>query len=401
MINSDFRITHLLKLYLQKQASHEEISELLDLLELSSEEEISGVLEQYWDQLDTSAPFFEVSESEEIYKRIVQQKNNRSGFKPGFLMAWFSIAASVLFIAGGAYYLVSRHSRIAATTQAKAVLPHDALPGGQKAILTLGNGEVIDLDSANKGMVARRGNTQIVKNANGQINYQSGNAALNAQNIEINTVTTPRGGTYHVVLPDGSDVWLNAASSIKFPTAFTGQQRRVELSGEAYFEVAKNPAMPFIVKTNTEEVKVLGTHFNIMAYDDEQSLRTTLLEGAIVLSANNTNYTLRPGNQAVLNKGGGVKMIEDADIGESVAWKEGLFQFKDESIANILRQAARWYDLEVSYQGKVPLKRFTGKISRNIKLSEMLSMFKYAGINFDIEDRHITVLEQDNHKKEH
>ncbi|GAB3910960.1 FecR family protein [Mucilaginibacter boryungensis] len=398
MDNADFRVTYLLKLYLRKQASHEEIAELLDLLELSSVEEISGVLEEYWEQLDISASFFETPKSEEIYKRIIQQKNKPAGFKPGFLMAWFSIAASILFIAGGAYYLVSRHAPVATAVQAKVVLAHDALPGSEKAILTLGNGETIDLDSASKGMVTLRGNIQIVKKDDGQINYQPANTALQKQKIEINTVTTPRGGTYHIVLPDGSNVWLNAASQIKFPTAFIGPQRRIELNGEAYFEVAKNPAMPFIVKVNAEEVKVLGTHFNIMAYDDEQSLRTTLLEGAVMLTTRNISYTLHPGNQAVLAKDGNLKMIENADIGASIAWKEGLFQFKDENIANILRQAARWYNLDVSYQGKVPLKQFTGKISRNIKLSEMLSMFKYAGINFDIEGNHITVLEPDNHK---
>jgi ferric-dicitrate binding protein FerR (iron transport regulator) len=192
-------------------------------------------------------------------------------------------------------------------------------------------------------------------------------------------------------LPDGTKVWLNSASSLRFPTRFTGVSRQVEITGEAYFEVTKKPAMPFRVKTNRAEIEVLGTHFNVMAYDDESIMKTTLLEGAVNIKSGTFSARLKPGQQAQINTTGQNKVINDVDLDDETAWKNGIFQFRDAEIDVILRQAARWYDVDVSYKSKVPAKEFTGRISRNVKASELLNMLKYAGINLGIEGKNIIV----------
>jgi ferric-dicitrate binding protein FerR (iron transport regulator) len=212
-----------------------------------------------------------------------------------------------------------------------------------------------------------------------------------SDNSALNTITTPRGGQYQVVLPDGSKVWLNAASSIEFPTSFTGNTRNVSITGEAYFEVAKNAAKPFLVKTNRAVIEVLGTHFNVMAYDDEAEMKTTLLEGAVKVKSGSTSNYLRHGQQAVLNATGQTRVLDDVDVDDATAWKNGIFQFNDAGIEVIMRQASRWYDVNVSYEGQIPVKQFTGRISRKVKASELLNMLAYTGVKFRIEGKNIIV----------
>jgi transmembrane sensor len=261
-------------------------------------------------------------------------------------------------------------------------------PGGNKAVLTLANGSTIVLDSAHNGVLAKQGNSIINKTGDGKLVYRASATADN-EVPQINTVTTPRGGQYHIVLPDGSDVWLNAASSISYPTIFNGKTRRVEITGEAYFEVTKNAAMPFIVKSPRAEVDVLGTHFNIMAYADEDVMKTTLLEGAVKIIANGSSGILKPGQQAVLNNKDELSINNDAD--DEIAWKNGLFQFRGADIRSIMRQAARWYNVDVVFEGKVPVKQYTGRISRNVKASALLNMLKYTGVNAIIEGNSIYI----------
>ena len=208
----------------------------------------------------------------------------------------------------------------------------------------------------------------------------------------MNRVSTPRGGQYQFVLNYGSKVWLNSESSLSFPAVFKGATREVEITGEAYFEVAKNTKMPFRVKVNNTVIEVLGTHFNVMAYDDEAAMKTTLLEGSVKISNKQFSNLLKPGQQAVLNQNGSFKISDTPDADDAVAWKAGIFQFRDAGIEAIMRQAARWYDVRVSFAGKIPAKEFTGRISRNVKASELMGMLKYMGVNFKIEDKHITVL---------
>lgn len=397
MNNINQRISYLFNLYYTQQATAEELQELFQLLkdQAISDQQLTELMQKEWENLNIRTDLFDKAKSEEILNKILNAEKNGGDNRPVksmYLAAWFKIAATVLVVLGiGSYFLI-RNKPTANNTLVKAQLPHDALPGENKAILTLANGSTVILDDKQNGLVAKQGNTLVIKSKDGQVGYKPADSVAAEAATAYNTISTPKGYQYQVVLSDGSKVWLNAASSLRFPTQFKGKERDVEITGEAYFEVAKNPDMPFIVKVNREEVKVLGTHFCIMAYDDERFLKTTLLEGSIKLTSAKTDNILKPGNQALLNQQGNVSIIENADVDEAVAWKNGLFQFKDENITGIMRQAARWYDLNVSYQGKIPTRQFTGKIPRNVKLSEMLSMFKYAGINFNIEGKNITVI---------
>ncbi|MEO5682461.1 MAG: FecR domain-containing protein [Chitinophagaceae bacterium] len=305
------------------------------------------------------------------------------------------VAAAVLFllVATTAIWIVTMKTPAGNLTLSgsKTILPqqNDLLPGGNKATLTLSNGSVISLDDAQTGKIALQGNTVINKSANGQLVYK----ALGSKHAEIvfNTLTTPRGGQFKLVLPDGSSVWLNAASSITYPASFTGDDRKVEIAGEAYFEIAHNPAKPFIVNVNGMEVKVLGTHFNINAYNDEAAIKTSLLQGSVMLHKGDNAVMLQPGQQAQLTADEKVKVVNDVDMDEVVAWKNGYFAFNRASLQSVMRQIARWYDVDISYEGKIPERLFGGKIDRNSNASEVLKILEESKVHFNIENKKITV----------
>jgi transmembrane sensor len=304
-------------------------------------------------------------------------------------------AAVILVAALGTYVYLNRRPK---TEVAKVVVPattpvqNDALPGGNKATLTLGNGQKIILDSAANGNLALQGKTKIVKTSDGQLAYTT---QSDVTNVYYNTVSTPKGGQYQLTLSDGTKIWMNAASVLRFPTAFTGKERLVELDGEAYFEVAKNALKPFIVKSkNGMIVQVLGTHFNMMAYADEQDAKTTLIEGSVKISNGSSVAMLKPGQQALTatgNAGTGIRVNKEADIAEAIAWKNGIFQFNDADLETVMRNIARWYDVDISYEGQLPDKRFTGRMSRNLKASELLSGIEFIGVHFKIEGKKIVV----------
>jgi ferric-dicitrate binding protein FerR (iron transport regulator) len=266
------------------------------------------------------------------------------------------------------------------------------LPGGNRALLTLANGSSIVLDSAADGILAQQGNTRIKKLNGGQIVYSV--PGMKPEAVFYNVLTTPRGGQYRLALPDGSQVWLNAASSIRYPTAFTGRERRVEITGEAYFEIAKNPQMPFYVKVNDMQVEVLGTHFNVMAYANEDAVRTTLLEGSVKVNRGSSTVFLKPGQQSALGEKGAVSVIDGADTEEAVAWKNGLFEFDNVSIETVLRQISRWYDVDVQYEGNTMPSHFGGQISRYSNLSQVLKILELSGIHFRIEGKRLIVLQR-------
>nr|WP_255487030.1 FecR family protein [Mucilaginibacter sp. SP1R1] len=302
------------------------------------------------------------------------------------------IAATVILLAafGIAAYYLKRTGKQPLTANNKTV-KHDVEPGNNKAILTLDNGTRVILDSARIGTLAKKGGISIKKTKDGQLIYavESDNTASVNEPGTHNTISTPRGGQYQVILPDGTKVWLNAASSLKFPTAFAGNQRRVELTGEGYFEVTKNAASPFIVTINNMQVKVLGTHFNIMGYGDEQAIKTTLLEGAVQLSSGGLSSFLKPGQQGIV-EGGGIQVI-DVDAEQAIAWKNGYFVFNRSSIQEIMKQLSRWYDTEVTYEGRIPDDEFVGKIERNVKLSQVLHILELNHVHFKIDNKKIIV----------
>jgi ferric-dicitrate binding protein FerR (iron transport regulator) len=301
------------------------------------------------------------------------------------------VAAAVIVLLVVGVWLGTMHRRQAAPVAATTdYLKNDVPPGGNKALLTLANGKTVVLDSLNNGTVALQGNTKVLKLNNGQLAYNR----INQGPVEevYNTLRTPVGGQYKIILPDGSKVWLNAASSIRFPTAFTGNERQVFIQGEAYFEVARNETKPFIVSVNDIEVKVIGTHFNIMAYGDEPAVETTLLEGAVEVTRGDAATMLRPGQQASIVHGGKISLMKDIDVHEATAWKDGLFQFNEAGVADIMRQIARWYNVEIIYADGIPPGHITGKIPRNTNLSKVLEMMQLSGIHCKIEGREVIVL---------
>jgi transmembrane sensor len=273
----------------------------------------------------------------------------------------------------------------------------DLQPGGNKATLTLADGSVIVLDSTRHGKIANQQNIVIKADEDGKIVYdEAGDETLPdspapAKTVAMNMLATPRGGQYQLVLPDGTKVWLNAASSLKYPAAFTGDERRVELTGEAYFEVSKDPSKPFYVKTASQTVAVLGTHFNINSYADETATKTTLLEGSVKVTGNNgQSVKIKPGEQAV-NIASAISIKENVDTDEAVAWKNGKFMFRNTDLQTIMRQLSRWYDVDVEYQGTMAQKHYMGRISRNVPVSQIFEILKTSGLNFTINGRKIIV----------
>ena len=311
-------------------------------------------------------------------------------------------AATVILIilSIGTYFMFSSKSpkqEIVKTAPTKPQLKNDIAPGGNKAVLILADGSTIVLDSASNGTISHQGNIKVQKLNNGLLAYTiNGQQVTESDEAFYNTISTPRGGQYQVTLADGTKVWLNAASSIRFPVLFKGKERKVEITGEAYFEVAKNKNMPFKVKANSSEIEVLGTHFNVNSYDDEASIKTTLLEGKVkvsvpAISGNQSSKFLLPGQQAGINKEGKINVIDNADTEEAVAWMNGHFQFKSADLKMILRQISRWYDADIEYKGNVNL-HFTGQLTRNENVSKVFKELALTGeVHFKIDGKKIIV----------
>lgn len=312
--------------------------------------------------------------------------------------SWFQLAMAacfLLFVAFTVFLVLSnpRHREITAQ-QEQTKTEADVAPGRTTAILTLADGKKIVLDTTADGRLAVQGAVNVQKQ-NGQITYS------NTENKEgavaaYNSITTAKGNLYSLVFADGSRVWLNAASSIRFPTFFSGRERRVELSGEGYFEVAKNPSMPFrvaIVSPSglSREVEVLGTQFNVNAYTDEPDVKTTLLEGRIKVKQADGEQTLAPGQQALLTPDR-ILVKKDVDVTAAVAWKEGFFFFHQTDFPTLMRQVARWYDIEVEFKGSGPKDDFSGKISRDVPLSNLIKVLQLNDVHLKMEGKKIVVL---------
>lgn len=306
-----------------------------------------------------------------------------------FMRKWGWAAASVILmlLAGTAIWIKDRgKTRMEAGATSAVTDQRDIRPGQDGAILKLEDGSVITLDSMSNGLIAKQNGANVTLQ-NGELAYNPTSEKVSRQSW--NTMYTPNGRQFRLVLPDGSKVWLNAGSSIRYPTSFNSSERSVEVTGELYFEVAKND-IPFKVNVNNEaEVRVLGTHFNINAYNDEPSIKTTLLEGSIKMSKNNASVILQPGQQAIVTQRISVKSA--VDVKQVVSWKNGAFDFSDATIKDIMRQLSRWYDVGVIYAGEIQNEKFAGQMGRNLNLSEALSALKDVGINSRLEGRNIVV----------
>lgn len=390
------RIELLLNAYLINTISNEELDEVNAMLkEPSNEDSINKFMEHYWKA-------HVIDESEEIeHKKIFHRILQREEFKKShatlpnvlriFRMAWLSSAAAVVVIIGVILLLFNIMEQRQNTGKKLIVANAQKIEGAsQKAMLTLADGSQIALKGSAKGTVARQHNVSLDQN-NGQLIY---NGNLNDQNqLQNNTMTTPKGGFYQLVLQDGTKVWLNAASSITYPVAFSGTERRVKISGEAYFEVAKNAKKPFYVESNGCEVKVLGTSFNVSAYADDDLVTTTLVEGAVKIRSGDNTAIMKPGQQSNISKSSSKIKINNVDTEQALAWKNGYFMFDKQDIRAVMKVIERWYDIEVIYSGNLQGKTFGGTISRSDDIHSLLGNIQLTdAIHFKIQGRRVTVM---------
>jgi transmembrane sensor len=360
----------LVQRYLDNTATQEELELFFHLLR-------EGKLDDHLDKI-SSAP--------QHATPVFPLKSAPAAGRPTYSLVRYSVAASLILFISAGIYLVLRKTGTTPSQDATAknITTPVAVPGTKKATLLLSDGRTIALDKADQTI--RDGNTEIVAKDNSlvyQANAQAGNS--------YNTITTPKGGEYQLTLPDGSVVWLNAESSLRYPVAFTGAERIVELKGEAYFEVAKNAAQPFIVQSKQAAVKVLGTHFNVMAYDDENYMKTSLEEGSVLVMKNGQQQVLKPGEGATIADGGNSIAVASADLTHDLAWKNGQFYFNKTELTTIMKQIARWYDLEIRYSGTVPQQRFVGRISRNTNLSDVLDLLRLSEVKFSMTGKTLIV----------
>ncbi|MBB6112539.1 FecR family protein [Mucilaginibacter lappiensis] len=321
-------------------------------------------------------------------------KNNITASKKSFKGYWIAAAAMLIFAVSLLWVIGNRaHNGSTEIVKNSSVgTKGPVIPGNNKATLTLSDGSNIDLTDSKKGLLSKQGSVAVGKSGEGEIVYNAKHGEAKSVVALYNIISTPRGGQYQVVLSDGTKVWLNAASSIKFPTVFTGHERKVELTGEAYFEVAKNKDMPFKVAVDHMSVEVLGTHFNVDAYKDEEVIKTTLLEGAVKLVTSDHQAYLKPGQQATLNQQQSFN-IRSVNTEEAIAWKNGYFIFNNENIQSIMRKVSRWYDVEVVYNGKVDERDFGGTVSRFDSVADVLKSLELTGtVHFKMEGRRIIVM---------
>lgn len=393
------RLQLLINKYLGNTSSADEEAELMQWYHTTNQHPVE------W-------PISHQGEPEEIKARMLGQlkaairSNSTQNVIPIYRKRSWQIAASLLILLGaGAWFVLNKPS----TNNTEPIVTAEAkttpiLPGGNKATLTLADGTTIVLDTAGNTTLAQQGATKIIKLNNGELAYKDASQKGTTASGLYNTIRTPNGGQYQVILPDGTRAWLNAASVLRFPITFTGNERKVQLSGEAYFDVAKNSDMPFRVITENEQnhelgrVEVLGTEFNVNAYNDEPTVKTTLVEGKVKVSI--ADSSLRP---VILTHGmqssfaqeqqrGRNIMVREVDTDDVTAWKNGLFNFNNADIKTVMRQLARWYDVEVVYEGSLPNEKFEGEIPRNSTLSEVFKILELSAVHFKVEGRKVTVM---------
>lgn len=394
------RFTELFHRFQQDALSEEELREFSAMLDNNED---SGLL-QAIAGLSEAAPV-SPSETGAIFSRVVNidkptvPLRRFSGSK-----IWRWAAAAVLIIGVSMAVVVSTNRHTSPSVATTNDIP---APRQSKATITLAGGQTVSLDSLSQGLLAQQGNMKLVKLANGQIAYQAASGEV-MKEMQFNTLSNPRGSkVIDIQLSDGSHVWLNAGSSVTYPIAFIGKERKVSITGEAYFEVAHDKSKPFYVINGSMEVKVLGTHFNVNAYDDESDIKVTLLEGSVSIAhhaepndseSRKGSVILKPGQQGIipilssdqqLNK---VHIIPNIDLDAVMAWKNGLFQFDRAPLDAVLKQLSRWYDVEVVYEKGVPDIKLWGDMKRDLTLVQVLRGLGKIGVNYKIEGKKLIVL---------
>lgn len=403
----DKRLEHLFKLYYQKKASDSERGELINFLENDLYQEqikdlISNLIKD--DSKDNTLPqevssdiltsIFQTTRNEEVDNNVAESTDQPRAERYHVVNNWrYWLAAAVIsgFAVLGGYSLIPSHRE---TPPLQNFVGKDLPPGNDRAQLALWDGRIVELGD---GV-----DSKVPQNSGIKINILEGEIISDkkSHSVGYNTLSTPLGGQYKVILPDGSKAWLNSGSSIRFPTAFTGGKRTVAMSGEVYFEIQRNKQMPFTVQLSDKkvnggnmEVTVLGTHFNISSYADEPSIKTTLVEGAVEIKRGDVKKVLLPGEQARVSHGANKSaiLIKTVDTQGVVAWKEGRFEFNG-NVQEIMRQIARWYNVQVRYEGNTDQKAFTGAISRKNNISDVLKMLELTGeVQFVVDNGTIVV----------
>ncbi len=400
-MNKD-KIRHLFYKYFNDLTTDEENRELARLLQQNNlEDDIKQLMEEAWDAFHPHHKIFPDEISEEMLSRILgEEEKAGQRFFPGVLSFFRKSAAAAIVLIAAAGGLLLYYSRSdnslasdSADTAASAASP-DIMPGSNKAFLTLSDGRNIILDHASPGLLTTQGGTRIIKEEGDRLAYET--TSHEDETVSgSNTLRTPRGGQYHLVLPDGTKAWLNAASSIVYPVRFTGNRRQVRIEGEVYFEVAKqlkgNEKVPFFVTAGDVSVEVLGTQFNINAYSDEVAIKTTLLEGAVKVTTSKSSSLLNPGHEARVAAKSAEILISKANTDQAVAWKNGYFQFQQAGLQEIMRQLSKWYDVDVVYEGKPFEKKFTGEIPRSATLLQVLEILELNQIQLRIVDKQVII----------
>lgn len=386
--NKEFR--ELMNQFVSGEITPEGKAMLLSMLDNPQySEELNTILRENYDSVEI--PSINSEETEKFIKELREKMNASSKTKESSVLELFNwrkiaVAASILVAIGiGTFVLFQKsdQSPLVVTSNGSS----DKEPGKTGAILTLSNGSKIILDSVGNGLLANQNNT-VVSKKNGGVVYTAGSGAQ----IVYNTMTTPRARQYNLELSDGTKVWLNASSSITFPTSFAANERKVILTGEAYFEVAKDKKRPFRVSVNDMQVNVLGTHFNVNAYSDEDVVNTTLLEGSVLLTEKNKKVLLKPGQQAQAEKSGAVVVKDNVNLEEVMGWKNGVFYFENANLQAVLRQVSRWYDVDVVFEKGVPTRTFEGEIQRNLQLSQVLKILEKNKVHFKIDGKILRVM---------
>jgi transmembrane sensor len=386
------RLHQLFEGWLHNQLSAREQAEWMELLVDPKLESVrQQIIENYYDQLPLQYSM-EPEVAEALFRSILRESTppKRVSIWSDGWRRYIAAAAIIGIVALTGILWWARRNVVSDSTVAANVYKNDVKPGGNHAVLTLANGAHIMLDSAGKGNLVSQGGAQLIKVDSGNLAYKAMASDHNA--ISYNTLATPAGGQYQVTLSDGTRVWLNALSSIRFPTTFKGGPRSVDLTGEAYFEVAKDKMRPFHVNANGVDVQVLGTEFNVNAYADEPGIKTTLVRGAVRLAKANATLLLKPGEEGQTLGTSGLVLDKDVNIDRTLAWKNGKFSFEGADIRTIMRQIGRWYNVEVRYQGDPGNYLFDGQIGRDLNLSEVLTGLSKSNVHFKIDGNVLTVL---------
>lgn len=397
---ADARITYLFHRYISGACTPAEKQELAVLgLMPENQAVLDALLAEHWEQTGLSEAMPE-EKGRAILAAILGPAVPAEKPKPAMilLLHWkkLAVAASIVLVIGlsGYFLFFNKPGRPAEVVKTEPA-PDVEAPKITKATIMLADGRRVYLDSAGEGQLASQGDVKLVKLADGRISYEP--AGNSPGPVIYNTLTNPRGSkVINMQLSDGSHVWLNAGSSVTYPVAFTGNERKITMTGEAYFEVAHDDGRPFFVSKGEMEVQVLGTHFNVNAYDDEQGIKVTLLEGSVKVSASSDSQpdryrVLKPGQQAeIINNR--LSIINDPDLEQTIAWKNGWFEFDQVELPVIMRQVSRWYDLDIVYEGRTGHEKFGGRVSRELPLSGVVKMMESNGVAFKLEGKVLKVI---------